>query len=92
MKLLSGILEKFVKRLLVLTQVSCILILCASPFQQDYTRDGNLTQNLTDSNLNRTNPETLRTWLCQIFKDKDLTVKLRVSTLQELSKRLTVSR
>ena len=35
----------------------------ASPCQQDYTRDGNLTQNLIDLNFNRTNPETLRTWL-----------------------------
>ena len=43
-------------------------------------------------NLNRTNPETLRTWLCHISRDKDPSVKLRVSTLQELRKRLTVSR
>ena len=73
-------------------KVSCILILCASPCQQDYTRDGNMTQNQIDLNLNRTNPEILRTWLCHISKDKDPTVKLRVSTLQELRKRLTVSR
>ena len=52
-------------------QVSCILILCASPCQHDYTRDGNMTQNLIDLNLNRTNPETLRTWLCHISRDKD---------------------
>ena len=88
----SGIQEKFVNLLLALTQVSCILILCVSPCQQDYTRDGNMTQNLIDLNLNRTNLETLRTWLCHISKDKDLTVKLRVSTPQELRKRLIVSR
>ena len=41
---------------------------------------------------NKTNPEVLRTWLCHISKDKDPTVKLRVSTLQEIKKRLTVSR
>ena len=62
------------------------------PCQQDYTRDGNKTQNLIDLNLKQTNPETLRTWLCHISKDKDLTVKLRVSTPQELRKRLIVSR
>ena len=61
-------------------QVSCILILCASPFQQEYTRDGNMTQNLIDLNLNRTNPETLRTWLCHSSRDKDLTVKLSFYT------------
>ena len=66
--------------------------LCASPCQQDYTRGGNMTQNLIHLNLNRTNPETLRTWLCHISSDKDLTVKLRVSTPHELRKRLTVSR
>ena len=91
-KLLSGIQEIFVSLLLALTEVSCILILCASPCQQDYTRDGNMTQNLIDLNLNRTNPETLRTWLCHISGDKDPTVKLRVSTPQELRKRLIVSR
>ena len=35
---------------------------------------------------------TLRTWLCHISKDKDLTVKLRISTPQELRKRLIVSK
>ena len=89
---ISGIQGILVNRLLALTQVSCILFLCASPCQQDYTRDGNITQNLLDFNLNRTNPETLRTWLCHASKDKDLTVKIRVSTLQKLRRRLTVSR
>ena len=56
-----------------------------------YTR-WNMTQNLIDLNLNRTNLETLRTWLCHISRDKDPTVKLRFSTLQELRKRLIVSR
>ena len=32
------------------------------------------------------------TWLCHISKDKDLTVKLRVSTPEELRKKLIVSR
>ena len=54
--------------------------------QQDYTRDGNMTQDLIDLNLHRTNPETLRTWLCHISKDENLIVKLRVSTPQELRK------
>ena len=76
----------FVNRLLALTQVSSIHILCASPCQQDYKRDGNMTQNLIDLNLNRTNPETLRTRLCPFSIDKDLTVNLRVSTSQELRK------
>ena len=89
---LSGIQEFFVNLLLALTQVSCILILCASPCQMDYTSDGNMTQNLMDLKLNRTNPETLRTWLCHISKYKDLTVKLRVSAPQELRKRLIVSK
>ena len=91
-EILSGIREIFVNLLLALMQVNCILILCASPCQQDYTRDGNMKQNLIDLNLNRTKRETLRTCLCHISKDKDLSVKLRVSTLQELRKRLTVSR
>ena len=78
----------FANLLLALTQVNCILILCASPCQQDCTRDGNMTQNLMDLNLNRTSPETLRTWLCHISKDKDPTVKLRVSTLQALQKKI----
>ena len=86
-EILSGIQEIFVNFLLVLTQISCILFLCASPCQQDYTRDEKMTQNLIDLNLNRTNPETLRTCLCHISKDKDLTVKLRVSTPQELRKK-----
>ena len=79
-KLLSGNQEIFVNLLLVMTQVSCILILCASPCQQDYTRDGNMTQNLIDLNLNRTNLESLRTWLCHISRDKDPTVKLSFYT------------
>ena len=57
-------------------QVSSILILCASPCQQDCTRDENVTQNLKDLNLNRKNPETLRTWLCHISKDKRLDCKI----------------
>ena len=56
------------------------------------TRDGNMTQNLLDLNLNKTNPQTLRTWFCHTSKAKDLTVKLRVSTPQELRKRLIVSK
>ena len=44
----SGNQEIFVNLLLALTHVNCILILCASPCQQDYTRDGNMTQNLID--------------------------------------------
>ena len=46
-----------------------------------------MTQNQIGLNLNKTNPETLRTWLCHISKDKALTVKLRVFTPQELRKR-----
>ena len=87
MKLLSGIQEVFVSLLLALTQAGFILILCVSPCQQYYKRDGNLTQNLIGLNLNRTNPEILRTWLCHISEDKDLTIKLRVSTPQELRKK-----
>ena len=87
MKLLSGIQEIFVNLSLALTQVSCILILSVSPCQLDLRRDGNITQNLIDLNLNKTNPKTVRTWLCHISKDKDPTVKLRVSTLQELRKK-----
>ena len=45
-----------------------------------------MPQNLIDLNLNRTNPETLRTWLCHISKDKDPTVKLRVSTYMNSEK------
>ena len=91
-KLLSRNQEILVNLLLALTQISCIPILCASPCQQDYTHDGNMTQNLIDLNLNRANLETLRTWLCHISRAKNPTVKLRVSTLQELRKRLIVSR
>ena len=92
MKLLSEIQEISVHLLLALTQASFILILCFSPCEQDYTRDGNMTQNLIGLDLNKTNPETLRTWFCHIPKDKDLTAKLRVSTPEELRKRLIVSR
>ena len=92
MKLSSGIQEIFVNLLLVLTQASFILILCVSPCQQDYTRDGNMTQNQIGLNLKKTNPETLRTSLCHISKEKDLTVNVTISTPQELSKRLIVSR
>ena len=52
-------------------------------------RDGNMIQNLKFLNLNKTNPEI---WLCHISKDKDLTVKLRVSTPQELRKNMINSR
>ena len=45
-----------------------------------------MTQNLKGLNLNKTNPETLRTLLCHLSKDKDLTVKLRFSAPQELRK------
>ena len=65
--------------------------MCQSMPTRLYTR-WNKTQNLLGLNLNKTNPATLRTWLCDISKDKDLTVKLRVSTPQELRKRLIVSR
>ena len=61
MKLLSGIQEIFVNLLLALTQASFVLILCVGSCQQDYKRDGNMTQNLKGLNLNKTNPETLRT-------------------------------
>ena len=84
--------EIFVNLLLVLMQASFVLILCVSPCRKDYTRDGNMTQNLIGLNLNKTSPETLRTWLCHISKDKDLTVKMKVSTTQALRKRLIVSR
>ena len=63
-----------------------------SSCQQDYTRDGNMTQNLIDLNFNKTNLETWRTWLSRISKGKDPTVILRVSTLQELRKRSIVAR
>ena len=74
-----------------LTQASFSLIPCVSPRQQDYTRDGSMTQNPTGLNINKTNPETLRTWLCHISKNKDLTVKLRDSKPQKLRKKLIVS-
>ena len=45
-----------------------------------------MTKSLIGSNLNKTNLETLRTWLCNISKDKHLGLKLRVSTPQELKK------
>ena len=80
------------KSIVGIDATSFILIPCVSPCQQDYTRDGNMTQNLIGLNLNRTNPETLRTWLCDISKYKNLTEKLRVSTLLELRKRLNVSK
>ena len=51
-------------------------------------------ENDTDANmfkLNKTNLETLRTWLSRISKDENLTVKLRVSTPQELRKRVIAS-
>ena len=89
---LTGIQEIFENLFLALSQASFIFHLCFSPGQQDYTRDANLTQNLIGLNLNKTNPETWRTWLCQISKDKDLTVKMRVSTPEELRKRLIVPR
>ena len=63
MELLSGIQEIFINLLLALTQASFILSLCVSPCQRDYTRDGNMRQNLIGLNLNITNLETLRTWL-----------------------------
>ena len=47
-----------------------------------------MTQNLIDLNLNRTNLETLRTWLCNVSKDKDLTVKMRVSTPHKTRKKI----
>ena len=92
MKLLSGNQEMFVNLLLALMQASFILILCVSPCILDYTRGGNMTQNLMGFNLNKTNPETLRTSLCHISKDKDLTVKLRVPRPQELRKSIIFSR
>ena len=78
--------QRLFEHLLALTKANFILILCVSPCQQDYTLDGNMTHNLKGLNLNKTNLETLRTWLCHISKDKNLTVKLRVSTPQELRK------
>ena len=92
MKLLSGIQEIFVSLLLPLTQASFILVLFVSPSQQDSTRDGNMTKNLIGLILSKTNPETLRTWLCHTSQDKDLTVKLRTSTPEELRKRVIVLR
>ena len=52
------------------------MIQCVSPCRQDYTRDANMTQNLIGLNLNKTNLESLRTWLWHISKDKDLTKKV----------------
>ena len=52
-----------------------------------YTRwENDAESNRFKPQINRTSPETLRTWLCHVSKDKDLTVKLRVSTPQELRK------
>ena len=45
---------------------------CVSRCQQDYTRDGNMTQNFINLNVDKINPESLRTWFCYIFKKKDL--------------------
>ena len=92
MKLLSGVEAKLVNLLMAMTQASFILILCVKLCQQDYTPGGNLTQNPIVLNLNKTSLETLGTWLYQISTDKDLTVKLRVSTPQELKKRLIDAR
>ena len=51
-----------------------------------------MTQNVIGLKLNKTNLETLRTCLCHISKDKDLTVKVRDFTSQKLRKMLIVSR
>ena len=88
MKLLPGIQKSFVNLLLALTPASFILILCVSSSQQDYTRHGKMTQNLIGLILNKTTQETLRTWLCHISKNKDLTVKLKDSTPQEIRKKI----
>ena len=92
MKLLSGDHEIFVNLLLALTQASSIPILCVRPCQQDYVRDGNMTQSLISLNFNKASLQTLRKWLSHTSKDRDLTVKFRVSTPQELRKRLIVSK
>ena len=42
--------------------------------------------------LYKTNLENLRIWLCHLSKDKDLIVKLRAATPQEIRKRFIVSR
>ena len=52
-----------------------------------YTR-WSMTQNFIGLNLNKKNPETSRTWLSHISKEKDLNVELRVSTPQELKKKI----
>ena len=78
--------RKICKSIVGITQASFIPILCVSPCHRDYTRDRNMTQNLIGLNLNKTNPETFRTWLCHISKGKDTTVKVRDSTPQELRK------
>ena len=78
--------------LLALKHASFTLILCVSPCQQDYTRNGNMKQKLIGLNLNKTNRETLRIWLCHISKDKRLSIKMRVSALQELRKKIDCSR
>ena len=80
MKILSEFQKILVNLLLALAHGSCILILCVSSSQQDYTRDGNMTQNIKRLNLNKTNLETLRTWLSHISKDKDPTVRLTLYT------------
>ena len=45
-----------------------------------------MTQNLIGLHLNRTNLETLRIWLCQLSKEKDLTVKLSFYTTETQKK------
>ena len=88
MKLPSEIQELPANLLLILMQISFFPILCVSPCQQDCKCVGNMTQNVIGVNLNKTNPETLRTWFCHISKDKNLTVKLMVYTPQQLRKTL----
>ena len=94
MNLLSRIREKICKSIVGIDASQLYPFSLTQPMPTGlYTRwEYDTVQNLKDSNLNRTNLESLRTWLCHISKEKDPTVKFRVYTLHEISKRLIVSR
>ena len=68
--------------------VNSILILCVRVCPQDCIRDGTTMKKHKNSRQGKIEFEHLKIWSYHTFKQPDLNVKLRVTTLQENRKNL----
>ena len=91
MKLFFESLQTYANLLLGLTLANYIPTRCDNPCLPVLIRVGIWTQRRVNSHLDKTRPVALKIWLCLIFNEQDLIVKLRASSLQADRRKLTAS-